>query len=426
MLHRKLLLRRLAYVPWLLTVGLVLGWSGKVLADIGTNHYYGRHVHATDPKMVLTFEKDPDNTAPFAHKIKVSWSKSRMKGLDAANNGEDAGGYSLTLFSGEIPAYSAIEAASSNVIFAEESDITSDSDSAPDFAHTFTGAGAGVGAIDTGDIYYNGQLYNHDGDDGTTPLIPADGKYWVRMKVTKDGQPTSYFAKQIVLEPDFELSVHPTSIREDDDARPTEITIRVKVSNGQPVTKDTPVLLNLSSYTRSFSDRFSITLTSLEIPDGETEAVVKTTLTPIDNDDGYEGDLPILIEGSVVGKGVASTEIILIDDDKESNYINLSFSPSELNRRDPATDIVVTATLDGKELQESLSFGLTIDKAHEKTETGTLNPKAAVRDRHYDATRMGTIIIRRGSISGRATINILPKNVKEITSTRSLRGDCYC
>ena len=33
MLRKKLLLRRLAYVPWLLAVCLVLGWSGEAVAD---------------------------------------------------------------------------------------------------------------------------------------------------------------------------------------------------------------------------------------------------------------------------------------------------------------------------------------------------------------------------------------------------------
>ena len=104
-----------------------------------------------------------------------------MKGL-GAENGEDADTYLLTLFSGEIPAYSAIETYNDNVIVSEGPDVTSDSDSAPDFAHTFTGDGDGAGAIATGDIYYNGQLYDHDNNPSTTS-IPADGKYWVRMKV---------------------------------------------------------------------------------------------------------------------------------------------------------------------------------------------------------------------------------------------------
>ena len=33
MIHTKLLIRRLAYVPWLLAFGLVLGWAGEAQAD---------------------------------------------------------------------------------------------------------------------------------------------------------------------------------------------------------------------------------------------------------------------------------------------------------------------------------------------------------------------------------------------------------
>ena len=33
MLHTKLLIRRLAYVPWLLAAGLVLGWAGGGRGD---------------------------------------------------------------------------------------------------------------------------------------------------------------------------------------------------------------------------------------------------------------------------------------------------------------------------------------------------------------------------------------------------------
>ena len=33
MIHTKLLIRRLAYVPWLLAFGLVLGWAGEAQAQ---------------------------------------------------------------------------------------------------------------------------------------------------------------------------------------------------------------------------------------------------------------------------------------------------------------------------------------------------------------------------------------------------------
>ena len=42
--------------------------------------------------------------------------------------------------------------------------------------------------------------------------------------------------------------------------------------------------------------------------------------------------------------------------------INLSFSQASLSKRDGATDIVVTATLDGKTLTDDLRFSLTIDE----------------------------------------------------------------
>ena len=55
MIHTKLLIRRLAYVPWLLAFGLVLGWAGEAQAqdirltvdkssvreDAGCNHDHG-------------------------------------------------------------------------------------------------------------------------------------------------------------------------------------------------------------------------------------------------------------------------------------------------------------------------------------------------------------------------------------------------
>ena len=39
MIHTKLLIRRLAYVPWLLAFGLVLGWAGEA-AGPGDDHTY--------------------------------------------------------------------------------------------------------------------------------------------------------------------------------------------------------------------------------------------------------------------------------------------------------------------------------------------------------------------------------------------------
>ena len=131
----------------------------------------------------------------------------------------------------------------------------------------------------------------------------------------------------------------------------------------------------------------------------------KITFTPTNNRNDEEGDLPITMEGFVTGKSVSSADIILIDDDKPSRFINLSFSPDELSKSGPATDIEVTASLDGKALDEDVRFTLNIDDEYE---TGN-EEDAAKRESDYKAD-MGSITIREDKVSGRTTINIRPLN----------------
>ena len=419
MLDRKLLLRRRACVPWLLAVGLVLGWSGEVLADNvgdGNNHYHGRHVHVTDPKMVLTFEKGATAT-PYANKINVSWSKSRTKGL-ASGNGEDADTYFLTLFSGEIPPYSAIPAYSDQCHLSHEQMSPPMTPPSPTPLRVrVMGTDSGM-TLGTGTIFYNGQLYDTDG----TPTA-ADGKYWVRIEVGITGGPNSFFAKQIVLEPDYELTVHPTSVREDDG--PVTLTLRVTVGSDDQVDKnnDTNVFIDLARYAERLSARFSIDHpTTLTIPKGEKEAVAQIIFTPVANEDDEDGDLPITLEGFVTGKSVEFADIIIIDDDKPSRFINLSFSPDEVSKDGPAVDIEVTATLDGKELDEDIRFNLNIDDAYETVEEGgtrTFREGVALRETDYKA-HMSSITIREGKVSGKATITIIPLN----EGRRPYWGDC--
>ena len=76
-----------------------------------------------------------------------------------------------------------------------------------------------------------------------------------------------------------------------------------------------------------------------------------------------DDDLPIMITGNAGAADIVeSTEIKLVDDDKASTEVNLSFSQASLSKRDGTTEIVVTATLDGKTLGDDLRFSLTIDE----------------------------------------------------------------
>ena len=87
MLHNtKLLMRRLAYVPWLLAAGLVLGWSGEAVADpraeTGEANHSGvtDHTHATDPYLEVSYELVSGVTAgTIDDMVSVSWSTSYSK-----------------------------------------------------------------------------------------------------------------------------------------------------------------------------------------------------------------------------------------------------------------------------------------------------------------------------------------------------------
>ena len=138
MLHTKLLLRRLAYVPWLLTVGLVLGWSGESVADpvdrannnnhanLPANHDHStvlNHTHATDPYLRVSYALDTRPTgqpeAGLRDSVFVSWSTAYSKNFNQPKtttmdgNGTEASTYVLTFHKGETPGSGVVQGSGS-------------------------------------------------------------------------------------------------------------------------------------------------------------------------------------------------------------------------------------------------------------------------------------------------------------------------
>ena len=378
MTHTKLLIRHLAYVPWLLAIGLVLGWSGKAVATSSATSGHStenNHPHATNPSLVLTY----DLLASGAnHSITVRWSTSQSRNF-STGNGTAATGYAVKLYSGEI-----------------DSDLSSPSDTEIGSEQSYSGATLGTRTY----TFTDADIKHENQEEGAT------GKYWVRIAVTvasTDASHTSsveYFAKQITLRADYILSVNPNSVRED--ARRTEVTVKVKVGNDEAVGKNTNVNLEFDSPDDKLglNDRFYIELPTLTIPKNKKEATGTIVFTPISEDTENE-DLTITIKGiATAQEAVKSTSIELVDTDKQTDEINLSFSDADLSRRDNrATDIVVTATLNGKKQRKDLRFSLVIDETR-----GGLT-----RDEDYTAI-MASITIPDRKVSGRATITIRPKN----------------
>ena len=218
----------------------------------------------------------------------------------------------------------------------------------------------------------------------------------------------------------FKLSVNPNSVRED--AGATEITVTVEVTDDTAVDADTYVILGVSD--TGLNSRFSIRLAApLRIPAGGKKATGTLTLIPI-NDDAEDQNLLITISGNAGIKEVTSATITLIDDDKDSENIHLSADIVEINRFDDATEVVVTATLDGKVLRQAKTFSLIIgdhpdlDATPNTDEDGdgdmddddaTKDNREAQRDLDY-TVRLTTLTIPRNSASGTATITITPKS----------------
>ena len=218
---------------------------------------------------------------------------------------------------------------------------------------------------------------------------------------------------------DLELSVNPASVRED--AGATDVEVTVQVADDTAVDADTNVLLTTSS--EGLNSRFRIELTTLRIPVGKKKATETLTFTPI-NDDIIDEDLPIVLSGNAGSKTVESTTLTLIDDDKDSQNIHLSVDIAELTRFDDATEITVTATLDGKVLSEATSFSLIIgdhpDLASDPNTDidgdgdmddadATKDNREAQRDVDYSVT-LASLTIPRNAVSGTATITITPQN----------------
>ena len=215
------------------------------------------------------------------------------------------------------------------------------------------------------------------------------------------------------------LSVNPSSVRED--AGETDVEVTVEVTDDTAVETDVFVLLGISE--AGLNSRFRIRLTVLRITAGEKRATGTIRLFPI-NDEIVDADLPIAISGNAGNRTVEPTTLTLIDDDKDSQNIDLSADIVELNRFDGATEIAVTATLDGKELRQATSFTLTISDhpdlaPNPNADTngdGTIDDadatkdnREAQRDLDYTVT-LARLTIPRNKVSGTATIIITPRN----------------
>ena len=201
------------------------------------------------------------------------------------------------------------------------------------------------------------------------------------------------------------LTVSPASVRED--AGATDLTVKAKV--GANVTADTDVVLRLVS-DEQLNTRFRIVLPHLTIPKDKAEISGTITFTPIATKGTDDTDLPITIMAHS-GVDFGSAVITLIDADKPSTDIELSFDKASISEEEGPIDIVVTATLNGAVQTKALTFALVIDEAAAAAAAAAAaKEEMAVRDVDYTTLSLPSLTIPKRKASGSTTIRIDPKS----------------
>ena len=238
---------------------------------------------------------------------------------------------------------------------------------------------------------------------GGTPTEATDGAVAVTYTATDDNSATATLTFTITVNPaprvaPAGLTAEPAVIRED--AATTEISLTftlgsaatsveivrfaiVDPSEGTAATRDVDYTARLNAI--------------IIIPAGATEGKTTLTLTPIDDDD-EEGLKALGVQATLISTNeTLVTDIKLKDDETPSTSIELSADPSTLSENDALTVVTVTATLDGKALEEDAIVNLAID-----------NASTATRDLDYAALFTPMIEIPAGSLTGTMNFYVDP------------------
>ena len=493
MIHTKLLLQRLAYVPWLLAAGLVLGWAGEAAAQTLTARFeampeshdgseFTFEVHFSE-EVEMSFVNMRDDVLDVTGGVvtrarrlqqgsNIGWeiaiepdsevdvSISLPPTVDCAAASAVCTADSRALSSGIATIVPGLPVAPTNVVATLVNGVLSvtwEQTGTNQDQNTYRVKYREQGTTDWEPVVEERRIRDANDNeityaDGAGTTVPyeaiglnSNATYEVQVRsarlgllsewapeppaltvtvssteVTEDSDEELEISVEQTVQADYLLSVNPARVRED--AGETEIAVTVEVTDDTAVDTDTYVLLGVSQ--EGLNSRFYIGLTVLRILAGEKEATGTLTFIPI-NDDIADEDLPIVISGNAGGgKTVESATIALIDDDKESRNISLSADIVELNRFDGATEIAVTATLDGKVLDEETSFALTISDHPDLTDEpntdtdgdgdiddadATKDNREAERDLDYTVT-LTRLTIPSNSVSGTATITIIPQS----------------
>ena len=187
---------------------------------------------------------------------------------------------------------------------------------------------------------------------------------------------------------------------------------------------DVDVLLTFTTTPLNLNHLVRISNTIVTIPKTKAAGEVTINFSALQSPGRVEDDSDFTITvngvaGSVVEEVTPATNVItIVDDDKDTSEIALTFDPSEVSQEAGPTTITVTATLNGETVtKKNLSFSLVVvgtgadnllasDDIPEDAEDVDLTQ--GIRDTDYGITGLGMITIPKKKVTGKATFTIDP------------------
>ena len=206
------------------------------------------------------------------------------------------------------------------------------------------------------------------------------------------------------------LTVEPLSVRED--AGTAEVTVTASLDAGAR-TSDTEVTVAVISGTATAGTDFAeVAEFGLTIAAGETEGTGTFTLTLMDDALSEGPETVRLVAQAPAGLTVTEAAVEITDDDTASTELTLSAEPAAVGEGAGATDVAVTATLDGA-ARDSVTI-VTVTVAPGTAEAGT----------DYVSVGSFEVMIPVGEVSGTGTFTLTPTDdtLSEGPETVALTG----
>ena len=195
------------------------------------------------------------------------------------------------------------------------------------------------------------------------------------------------------------LTASPAMIREEVGEK--EITLKIVLARA--VTKDEKVTFSIPDARGGTRDiHFTASFSDLTIPANETEGTATLTITPFDNTGRIEIDVV-----AKVGASEQTATFTIVDTDVPSTEITLSPDPANIMEDAGETDVTITATLNGKLLEDDAKLTLVLGNMIPVADPRLGDGATATRDVDYTAI-IRSVTIPAGEVSGSTTVSITP------------------